>query len=292
MVGWRSRSSTAPCPCAFILARVTEAVFSLTRPPFAAPTRSTRATRIQTTAMAKTKAKKATGTTKISVKKARGPTDPLWLPNTERPGWLDGSLPGDRGFDPLGLSKPVEYLQVDVDQLDQNAAVNKAGRILGTFTPNIDEVSTDSLQPYSEVFGLQRFRECELMHGRWAMLGALGVLACEFSTGTSWADAIGLEYGQPQYANFDLPFDINNLAVANSVLMLGIELLRNSETDLEKRLYPGGAFDPLNLATDNLKEAEIKHGRLAMVACLGFGVQALAFGTGALDSISAFAKSF
>ena len=38
----------------------------------------------------------------------------LWLPNTTRPAWLDGSLAGDRGFDPLGLSKPVEYLQVDV----------------------------------------------------------------------------------------------------------------------------------------------------------------------------------
>ena len=36
----------------------------------------------------------------------------LWLPNTSRPSWLDGSLPGDRGFDPLGLSKPTEYLQV------------------------------------------------------------------------------------------------------------------------------------------------------------------------------------
>lgn len=36
----------------------------------------------------------------------------LWLPNTERPAWLDGSLPGDRGFDPLGLSRPTEYLQV------------------------------------------------------------------------------------------------------------------------------------------------------------------------------------
>jgi hypothetical protein len=40
--------------------------------------------------------------------------DALWLPNTERPEWLDGSLPGDRGFDPLGLSKPAEYLQVEV----------------------------------------------------------------------------------------------------------------------------------------------------------------------------------
>ncbi len=42
--------------------------------------------------------------------------DALWLPNTSRPAWLDGSLPGDRGFDPLGLSKPVEYLQVDVSE--------------------------------------------------------------------------------------------------------------------------------------------------------------------------------
>ncbi len=37
--------------------------------------------------------------------------DALWLPNTTRPDWLDGSLPGDRGFDPLGLAKPSEYLQ-------------------------------------------------------------------------------------------------------------------------------------------------------------------------------------
>ena len=36
----------------------------------------------------------------------------LWLPNTARPEWLDGSLPGDRGFDPLGLAKPTEYIQV------------------------------------------------------------------------------------------------------------------------------------------------------------------------------------
>lgn len=57
--------------------------------------------------------------------------DALWLPNTERPPWLDGALPGDRGFDPLGLAKPAEYLQYDVDQLDQNKAVNKAGKVQG-----------------------------------------------------------------------------------------------------------------------------------------------------------------
>lgn len=30
---------------------------------------------------------------------------PLWLPGAEAPEWLDGSLPGDYGFDPLDLGK-------------------------------------------------------------------------------------------------------------------------------------------------------------------------------------------
>jgi len=49
----------------------------------------------------------------LTVQRAcRAPTgEDLWLPNTERPAWLDGTLPGDRGFDPLGLAKPNEYLQ-------------------------------------------------------------------------------------------------------------------------------------------------------------------------------------
>ncbi|WP_289481750.1 chlorophyll a/b-binding protein, partial [Klebsiella pneumoniae] len=121
---------------------------------------------------------KSTSKPKTAVKKASAPRkssgtersggagyrqydgDALWLPNTTRPAWLDGSLPGDRGFDPLGLSKPAEYLQVDLDQLDQNAASNKAGQVIGSFTPVADQVNTENpLAPYSEVFGLQRFRE-------------------------------------------------------------------------------------------------------------------------------------
>merc|ERR1712050_263193 len=89
----------------------------------------------------------------VGYKKYQG--DALWLPNTSRPAWLDGSLPGDRGFDPLGLAKPVEYLQFELDQLDQNQAQNIAGNIVGSLKPNADELSTKSLQPYSEVFGLQ-----------------------------------------------------------------------------------------------------------------------------------------
>ncbi|KAL4853798.1 Chlorophyll a-b binding protein CP29 [Chlorella vulgaris] len=224
--------------------------------------------------------------------------DALWLPNTTRPAWLDGSLPGDRGFDPLGLSKPAEYLQVDVDELDQNAAVNKPGQIIGSFVPVADEVSAVPLAPYSEVFGLQRFRENELIHGRWAMLACLGGLVQEAVTGDSWVAAQTVVYEAPQYANVGLPFSIYNLAIANSVLMGGVELFRNSELDPERRCYPGGFFDPLKLAsddsarTDNLREAEIKHARLAMVGFLGYTVQAWYTGEGALGSLRKFGEGF
>lgn len=135
----------------------------------------------------------------------------LWLPRTQRPAWLDGSLPGDRGFDPLGLSKPVEYLQFEIDQLDQNQSVNRAGSLVGSFQNSLDEVSTDWLQPYSEVFGLQRFRECEIIHGRWAMVATVGVVVAESTTGVSWVDAGKVELDGSRYLSFDLPFSISQL---------------------------------------------------------------------------------
>jgi hypothetical protein len=112
--------------------------------------------------------------------------DALWLPNTTRPAWLDGSLPGDRGFDPLGLSKPSDYVQIAVDENDINAAKNFKGDVEGKAAVVPDLVSETSLSPYSEVFGLQRFRETELIHGRWAMLGVLGALIAEGATGIKW----------------------------------------------------------------------------------------------------------
>jgi hypothetical protein len=145
-------------------------------------------------------AKLASGTKKVaktiskvspSRKPASGSTRdrPLWFPGAKAPSWLDGSLVGDYGFDPLSLGKSPEYLQFELDSLNQNLAKNPAGDVLGTRVDKKSSINPTPFQPYSEVFGLQRFRECELIHGRWAMLAVLGALAVETFTGVTWQDA-------------------------------------------------------------------------------------------------------
>merc|ERR1712224_64855 len=156
---------------------------------------------------------------------------------------------GDRGFDPLGLSKPVEYLQFEIDEVDQNNSENKSGTLIGSYNTTTDQLAPQTLQPYSEVFGLRRFRECELIHGRWAMLATLGVIVAESATGVSWVDAGKVELDGARYLDFDLPFTLTQLIWIEVLAVGGAELSRNFELGAEKRIYPGGAFDPLGLAT-------------------------------------------
>ncbi|XP_020211296.1 chlorophyll a-b binding protein CP29.3, chloroplastic [Cajanus cajan] len=203
---------------------------------------------------------------------------------------------GDRGFDPFGFAKPAEYLQFDLDSLDQNLAKNVAGDIIGTRV-EAAEVKPTPFQPYSEVFGLQRFRECELIHGRWAMLGALGALAVEGLTGVAWQDAGKVELVEgSSYLGLPLPFSLTTLIWIEVIVIGYIEFQRNAELDPEKRLYPGGRFfDPLGLANDpeekaRLQLAEIKHSRLAMVVFLIFAIQAAVTGKGPISFLATFSK--
>lgn len=239
--------------------------------------------------------KKKAATKKAAPKKTVVEEERLvWFPGAQPPEWLDGSMVGDRGFDPFGFAKPAEYLQFDYDGLDQNMAKNVAGDILGTRIET-QALQPTPLQPYTEVFGIQRFRECEVIHGRWAMLATLGAIAVEALTGVAWQDAGKVELIEgASYLGQKLPFSLTTLIWIEVILVGYIEFQRNAELDPEKRLYPGGKyFDPLGLAADpekklRLQLAEIKHSRLAMVAFLGFAIQAAATGQGPLSNAAAF----
>lgn len=183
-------------------------------------------------------------------------------------GYLDGTLPGDFGFDPLGLCDP-----------------EGAG---GFITPE--------WLAYSEV-----------IHCRWAMLGIAGFLAPEVLAtigaipaspeeavwfrsgvippagqyGAYWTDAYTLFWVEAIMMNFaELKRwqDYQSPGSQGKQYFLGLEAVFGGSGN---PAYPGGQFfNMLNLgktpeAMKKLQTNEIRNGRLAMIACLGCFGQAV-----------------
>eukprot|EP00271_Cylindrocystis_brebissonii_P010291 TRINITY_DN26448_c0_g1_i1.p1 TRINITY_DN26448_c0_g1~~TRINITY_DN26448_c0_g1_i1.p1 ORF type:complete len:279 (+),score=58.84 TRINITY_DN26448_c0_g1_i1:142-978(+) len=199
-----------------------------------------------------------------------------WFASPQSLSYLDGSLPGDFGFDPLGLSDP-----------------EGAGQFVD---PNW-------------------LAYAELINGRWAMLGAAGMVAPELlgklglipaSTGVVWFKSGVI----PPLGSYNYWADAYALFILEVVLVAFAEHRRaqdyykpgyGSKTPLlglEKFLggsgspaYPGGPFfNFLNFGKDEasmkvLKTKEVKNSRLAMLAVLGFFIQGIVTGEGPIQNL-------
>jgi light-harvesting complex II chlorophyll a/b binding protein 5 len=217
------------------------------------------------------------GGPQTSLDKWYGPDRALFLPGgllerSDLPSYLSGDLAGDYGYDPLGLG-------TDADKV-------------------------------------RSYREFELIHSRWAMLGAAGMLIPEgleangadlvggtwFETGAKMLNGGTLNYFAVPWGIVNNPLPLFIVAIVEVGLMFAVENYRRTGTgpagyspgvgkfdsavfDNLDSLYPGGPFDPLGLADDpevfaELKVKEIKNGRLAMMAVLGFAVQSVVTGEG------------
>ncbi|MCE2055012.1 Photosystem I chlorophyll a/b-binding protein 3-1, chloroplastic [Datura stramonium] len=206
----------------------------------------------------------------------QGANRQLWFASKQSLSYLDGSLPGDFGFDPLGLSDP--------------------------------EGTGGFIEPKWLAYG-------EVINGRFAMLGAAGAIAPEIlgkaglipqETALAWFQTGVI----PPAGTYNYWADNYTLFVLEMALMGFAEHRRFQDwakpgsmgkqyfLGLEKGLggsgdpaYPGGPlFNPLGFGKDeksmkDLKLKEIKNGRLAMLAVLGYFIQALVTGVGPYQNL-------
>nr|XP_043616274.1 chlorophyll a-b binding protein CP26, chloroplastic-like [Erigeron canadensis]XP_043616275.1 chlorophyll a-b binding protein CP26, chloroplastic-like [Erigeron canadensis] len=147
-----------------------------------------------------------------------------------------------------------------------------------------------------------KYQAFELIHARWAMLGAAGCIipeafnkygaSCEpeavwFKTG-----ALLLDGNTLNYFGKNIPINLVLVVAAEVVLVGGAEYYRiTNGLDFEDKLHPGGPFDPLGLGKDTdqlalLKVKEIKNGRLAMFSMFAFFIQAYVTGEGPVENLT------
>ncbi|XP_073001290.1 chlorophyll a-b binding protein 7, chloroplastic isoform X5 [Typha latifolia] len=177
------------------------------------------------------------------------------------------------------------------------------------------QVAVESSSKFQALAREAREVSFEILHARWAMLASLGVIIPELLDVLGVVHFVEPVWWKVGYAKLQgdtldylgIPgFHIAGsqgvivIAFCQALLMVGPEYARYCGIEALEPLgiylpgdinYPGGLlFDPLGLSKDpvafeELKVKEIKNGRLAMIAWVGFYIQAALTGKGPIQNL-------
>lgn len=188
---------------------------------------------------------------------------PTWLPGLDPPPYLDGTLAGDFGFDPLGLGEDPESLRWYVQAELVHARFAMAG-VAGILYTDLLRVTGISDLPVWYEAGATKFDFASTRTLLIIQLLLMGFVETK------------------RYMDF-----LNPGSQAKTGSFFGLEAALEG---LEPG-YPGGPLlNPLGIARDienahDWKLKEIKNGRLAMVAMFGIFVQASVTHVGPIDNL-------
>ncbi len=206
-----------------------------------------------------------------------------WIPGGESPSYLDGSLAGDVGFDPLCLTA-LARTDLSIDSSSWTEMSRQNVMVMAT--------------PYEVRRKVAWMREAELKHARLAMLAAAGWPISELLDGP-----LSKLTGQPyllEATNGRAPSPLVGHLFDGpqggflALVILGTAYLEANTLDNAEGLTPSGyvpgdlGFDPISLRSEKMELAEIKHGRLAMLAVTGYAVQEAIFGRPIVEQSAAF----
>lgn len=183
------------------------------------------------------------------------------VPFLDQPAALDGSMPGDVGFDPIGFTamwSDKDWSQQIVPDIWPEPVVR---------TP---------------ITTVEWMREAELKHSRFAMMAVLGWVAVDS----------GLRFPGEMFSKIPTSLAAHDAAVDNGTMGFLLFVVGMCEIATGAAIFdqakgsgrgPGDfSFDPLKLgqnkaALKRYQQAEIKNGRLAMLAFSGIVTQAAVF---------------